>query len=124
MIGRGDAKKQLSGFAQAGFASPATNRFGSYFGGGLVASGWLLGRDSDQVGLAFASAQEGSTYRRNVAANGGNATKAESTWELSYVTQVKKWLTVEPDVQVVDHPSANAALRAALVLQLRSEMTF
>ena len=125
LVGRGaDAKKQLSGFAQAGFASPITNRFGSYFGGGLVATGWLFGKDADQVGLAFASAREGSTYRNNVAAAGVKSTKAETSWELSYLSQVKKWLTLEPDLQVVNHPSADAALHDAIVLQLRSEMTF
>jgi porin len=125
LFGRGaDAKKRISGFAQLGFASPATNRFGSYMGGGLVATGWLFGKDSDQVGLSVASAQEGSTYRRNAALAGGRPVKAETTWELSYLDQVKSWLTLEPDLQLVNHPDADAALRNALVFQRRSEITF
>jgi porin len=125
LFGRGvDAKKRISGFAQLGFASPATNRFGSYMGGGLVATGWLFSKDSDQVGLSVASAQEGSTYRRNAALAGGRPVKAETTWELSYLDQVKSWLTLAPDLQLVNHPDADAALRNALVLQLRSEITF
>jgi porin len=125
LLGRGaDAKKRISGFAQLGFASPATNRFGSYRGGGLVATGWLCSKDSDQVGLSVASAQEGSTYRRNAALAGSRPVKAETTWELSYLHQVKSWLTLEPDLQLVNHPDADAALRNALVFQLRSEITF
>jgi porin len=125
LLGRGaDAKKRISGFAQFGFASPAANRFGSYMGGGLVATGWLFSKDSDQVGLSVASAQEGSTYRRNAALAGGRPAKAETTWELSYLDQVKSWLTLEPDLQLVNHPDADAALRNALVFQLRSEITF
>lgn len=125
LFGRGaDAKKQVSGFSQAGFASPSTNRFGGYFGGGVVATGWLFGKESDQVGIAFASAQESSTYRRNLAMTGVHPTKSETTWELSYLAQLQKWLTVEPDVQVVNHPSADAALHNALVVQLRTEVTF
>jgi len=125
LFGRGaDAKKRISGFAQLGFASPATNRFGSYMGGGLVATGWLFSKDSDQVGLSVASAQEGSTYRRNAVLAGGRPVKAETTWELSYLDQVKSWLTLEPDLQLVNHPDADAALRNALVFQLRSEITF
>jgi len=37
---------------------------------------------------------------------------------------VKSWLTLAPDLQLVNHPDADAALRNALVLQLRSEITF
>ncbi len=125
LFGRGaDAKKQVSGFAQLGFASPTTNRFGSYFGGGLVATGWLFSKDADQVGVSVASAQEGSTWRHNATLAGGRPLKAETTWELSYLSQVKKWLTLEPDLQLVEHPNADAALRNALVFQLRSEITF
>jgi porin len=53
-----------------------------------------------------------------------SARRAETTWELSYLDQVKSWLTLEPDLQFVNHPDADAALRNALVLQLRSEITF
>ena len=125
LFGRGaDAKKQVSGFAQLGFASPGTNRFGSYVGGGLVATGWLFQRDADQVGVSVASAQEDSTWRRNTALAGDHPAKAETTWELSYLSQVKKWLTLEPDLQLVQHPGADASLRNALVFSLRSEATF
>ena len=110
LFGRGaDAKKRVSGFAQFGVADPSTNRFGNYVGGGVVATGWLFGKDSDQVGLSVASAQEGGTYRRNVSVAGLRSTRAETTWELSYLDQVKPWLTLEPDVQLVMHPDANAA---------------
>ncbi len=125
LLGRGaDAKKQLSGFAQAGCASPATNRFGTYVGAGIVAKGWLFGKASDQVGVSVASARQGSTWRRNAAAAGVRPTKAETTWELSYLAQARPWLTVEPDLQYVSHPGADANLRAATVFQLRTESTF
>ncbi len=125
LLGRGaDAKKRLSGFAQLGFASPSTNRFGRYVGGGLVATGWLFGRDSDQVGISVASAQEGSTYRRNTIAAGVAPARAETTWEASYLSQLEPWFTLAPDVQVVTHPDADATRRTAVVLQVRSEMSF
>jgi len=117
-----DAKKRISGFAQIGCADTATNRFGSYAGAGLVATGWL-GRDADQVGIAVASAREGSTYRRYASMAGIQPSRAESTWEINYLVQLKSWLTLAPDVQFVNHPDADAARRGALVLQLRSEIT-
>ena len=123
IFGRGaDAKKRVSGFAQFGFASPSTNRFGSYAGAGLVATGWL-GKDADQVGISVASAHEGGTYRPNASVAGIQSTKAETTWEFSYLHQLKSWLTLEPDVQFVNHPNADASRQGALVIQLRSEIT-
>ena len=125
LLGRGaDAKTRVSGFAQFGIASPSTNRFGRYLGGGLVATGWLFGRADDQVGISLASARQGGTYRRDASDRGLAPATAETTCEISYLAQLTKWLTLEPDVQVVTHPDAEATRRAALVLQLRSEMTF
>ena len=71
----------------------------------------------------MASAQEGSTYRRNASVAGIQSTKAEMTWELSCLHQLKSWLTLVPDVQFVNHPSADAARHGALVIQLRAEIT-
>ncbi len=112
----------MSGFAQLGFASPSTNRFGYYAGAGIVAAGWL-GRDADQIGISMASAQEGSTYRRNASLAGAHPSRAETTWELSYLYQHKSWLTLSLDVQFVNHPNADAARHGALVIQLRSEIS-
>lgn len=125
LLGRGaDAKERVSGFAQFGFASAPANRFGAYFGGGLVAQGWLFGRASDQIGISVARACESGAYRRKTSLAGIRSEQAETTWEMSYLTQLKSWLTLEPDLQLVSHPDAEPARRAAAVFQLRSEFTF
>lgn len=124
LLGRGEeATNKVSGFAQFGLASPAGNRFGSYVGGGLVATGWLARNEADQIGVSVASARNGGAWRRSAALAGARPTQAETTWELSYLAQVNKRLTLEPDLQFVAHPNANAALRDALVFQLRSEIS-
>ncbi len=125
LLGRGaDAKRRLSGFAQFGGASQATNRFDRYWGGGLVGSGWLFGRDSDQVGLSVASARQSPTYRERAAAAGVASSRAETSVELSWLTQPATWMILEPDLQRVNHPDADPRLRDAWVVQLRSELTF
>ena len=125
LLGRGaEAKKRVSAFAQFGVASPATNRFGQYVGAGLVATGWLFAREADQAGISVASARQGGRYRSNAGAAGTSPARAETTWELSYLAQLKSWITLEPDVQVVNHPDGVSTRQAAVVLQLRSEMTF
>ena len=65
LIGDGAAPgKRLAAFAQAGVADPRTNRFGAYFGAGLVGSGWCLMKDFDQFGVSIANARNASHYAR------------------------------------------------------------
>ena len=125
LLGRGpDAKKRVSGFAQLGFASAVANRFNGYFGGGLVAAGWLFDRDADQIGISVARARESEAYRRTARLEGIEPAQAETTWEMSYLIQVRPWITLEPDLQLVGHPNADRARHTATVLQVRSEITF
>jgi porin len=123
LIGADDVSvKRLSAFGQAGFADPRTNRFGSYFGAGIVASGWGPMRKADQAGLSLAHARNGNHYLRAVAST--SPRRAETTIELSYLTRVSKYMTFQPDIQCVFHPNADPLLGNALVLQFRFEIAF
>lgn len=125
LLGRGaDTGPTLAAFTQLGAASPSTNRFQSYVGMGLVATGWVPGRPADQLGVAVASARNGSPYLESQWAQGQPSTAAETTFELSYLTQLAKGFTVQPDLQYVTHPNTDGALRNAWVAQLRFEMSF
>lgn len=112
--------RRLSAFGQAGFADARTNRFGSYFGAGIVGSGWGPMREEDQAGLSVAQARNGSHYMLAQAST--HPRRAETTVELSYLTRVSKYVTVQPDIQYVAHPNTDPALADALVLQLRFEI--
>ena len=114
--------RRLSAFGQAGFADARTNRFGSYFGAGIVGSGWGPMREEDQAGLSVAQARNGSHYM--LAQASIHPRRAETTVELSYLTRVSKYVTVQPDIQYVAHPNTDPALADALVLQLRFEIAF
>jgi porin len=116
------AGRRLSAFAQAGLADARTNRFGSYVGAGIVGSGWGPLRETDQLGLSVAHARNGAHYLRG--ATPPPPRSAETTWELSYQTQVSKAFTLQPDLQYVVHPDTAPSRDAALVLQLRFELAF
>ena len=125
LLGRdAETAPTLAGFMQLGAANSSTNRFQRYVGVGLVATGWVPGRSGDQIGVALANASNGSPYLQSQRAQGLPSTVAESTIELSYLTQLTKWLTLQPDLQYVMHPNSNAALRNAWVTQLRFELSF
>lgn len=50
----------LRGFAQLGLADARVNRFGAYLGGGLTMTAPFRDRSADEVGVALASARNGS----------------------------------------------------------------
>ena len=120
--GKESSGKRLAAFAQAGIADPRTNRFSSYLGAGVVASGWGLAKESDQFGASIARASNGSHYMRMQTTQ--SLTRAETTVELSYLTKVSKYLTVQPDLQYVIFPNTDPSIANAWVLQLRFEMAF
>ena len=122
LIGDATSARRLAGFAQIGIGDAKVNRFGSYLGAGLVTSGWAMMKESDQVGISVAHARNGSHYRRALSA--GGADRAETSFELSYLTQISKFVSLQPDLQYVVHPNTDPAIANAWVLQLRFEVAF
>jgi porin len=55
----------LTLFARLGFADPKVNRFSQYYGGGLVYTGLIPGRDLDALGLVVASIILGGNFERS-----------------------------------------------------------
>ena len=52
----------------------------------------------------------------------GGRSAGQNHGELSYLTQLAKCLTVQPDIQYVVHPNTDPALAHALVGQVRLEI--
>jgi porin len=107
-----------------GFASTKVNQLGSYFGGGLVYSGLIPGRNEDQIGLAVAAAINGGKFKQAQEDAGRPVEGAEVTFELSYTSQILPHLAVHPDVQYVINPGMDPSLKNALVFGARFELSF
>jgi porin len=120
----GDSDKRITGFLQAGYGDIRIDRFGSYLGGGLTATGIIAGRDADELGLALAYARNGSHYMSSQRMQGLPVVGGEATIELTYLMQVTKWLAVQPDLQYIIHPSTDPTIPNALAFQLRFEISF
>lgn len=109
----------LAGFFRLGTANGELNMFDRFASAGMKLTGWLPGRDEDELGLAFATAFASRDYR--LAQGGG---KSETAVELTYRAPIASWLSVQPNVQYVRNPSADPTIDDALVLGLRFETTF
>ena len=120
----GNAERKLTGFVQAGYGDFRVNRFGAYFGAGLTAVGMIAGRDGDLLGLGVAYARNGSHYMSAQRMQGLPVTQAETAIEITYLTQVTKWLAVQPDLQYVIAPGTNPTIPNAVAIQLRFEIAF
>ena len=109
----------VSGFVRVGVASDDVNPIGSYFGAGLVATGPLDDRPADKLGLAVAIANVGDRYRKLIEDAGGRPRARELNVELTYQAPVVDGLVIQPDLQWIDHPNADASVRNALVIGIR-----
>jgi porin len=115
---------RVAGFLQLGLGDARVERFGSYLGTGLAAAGVIPGRPDDEVGIALASARNGSHYVEQQARLGAPVRRAESTLELTYLAQISKAVAVQPDLQYVRHPNTDPSLKNALAVLLRFEVSF
>ena len=117
-----DPDRRTKAFLQLGLGDPQVNRFGSYVGVGVVRTG-IFGRPtSDELGLGVAVARNGSHYLAQQAQFGIPTRKSETTIELTYLTQLKPWLVVQPDLQYVINPNTDPTRRNSLAFTLRFEI--
>ncbi|HYS50835.1 MAG TPA: carbohydrate porin, partial [Burkholderiales bacterium] len=114
---------RIAAFLQLGIGDARVNRFGSYAGAGLVVSGLIPGRH-DELGIAVASARNGSHYLEQQERLGTPAQRSETAIELSYLAQISKSIAVQPDLQYVVHPNTDPAISNALAFLLRFEVSF
>lgn len=115
---------RVSLFGRFGLASSSVNRLGRYVGAGVVFNGPVTGREADQVGLAVASAHNGNPFRQVRIRQGQPVSRAETTFELTYLATLSDRVAVQGDVQYVIDPDTDPTLPDALVLGLRLSVTF
>lgn len=115
---------RVSGFVQAGYGDATVNRFGSYGGVGLTATGLARDGGSDELGVAVNLARNGSHFKAGQRRDGAPVSTAERTIEISYLAPVSKRLALQPDLQIVHQPNTDPNRKDAVATQLRFEVTY
>ena len=112
-----DGNQGLWVFGQLGWADPRVNRFSYYIGGGMVYEGLFPGRETDQTGLGFAIAINGSHYKRGQRQQGLDVDDEEVGLELTHAIRVfsDPEFIVQPDLQYIIHPNTVPEADNALV---------
>jgi porin len=91
---------------------------------GIVRTGTFAGRDGDSIALGFAIAAINSELLSFEKAHGTNGTAQEMMAELNYGIAIAPWFNLRPGVQYVWHPDGEAERRNAVVLMLKTGVTF
>jgi len=130
MLLPGEGGTGLGAFIQIGGVPDDRNLVDFYVGGGIHYRGIIPNREGDILGLAVAHAQISEDQRDAedvIEADGStfhSMDSHETVIELTYKTQVFPWLAIQPGVQTVFNPGADADLDNAVVSILRFQINF
>jgi porin len=118
-----DPARHLSLYARLGFANPRINRFAAYTGAGAVFTGLIPGRPEDVIGIGVGGAHNGNDYKKEQQRLGNPVKTTEWNIELTYRARISNWLILHPDLQYVINVNTNPAIRNALSVDFRLEIT-
>lgn len=116
--------RKISVFAQLGLGDDRVNRFGLYAGGGIVFSGLFPRIENDELGLAVAIARNGSHFLELQRQQAAPVTGTETALELTYLFQIGKHWSLQPDVQYVLRPGTDPTRKNAAAIALRFELSY
>lgn len=108
-------------FVRAGEAESRINPIASYFGAGLTHTTHSASGLPRQFGVAVATARSGAPWRQGQSETGAATTAHERIYEATYRIALTRWLTLQPDVQYIDHPGMDPTLDSAWIVGLRFE---
>jgi len=118
----GDAPRGLSIYSRVGLAPRDRNLVDFEYQGGLNYAGLLRNRPKDITGLGFAYTHISRDVQPS--SDGPAPGSHESLLEATYLAPINDWCNIQPDIQFIMHPGANALYRDALVLDLRLSLSF
>ena len=114
----------LGWFGRIGFNPQDHDFIGFYFDTGLTYKGLIPTRGDDTLGVAFAYARLSSGARQAQINDGSVGVGAEMVLEATYQAPITKWMSVQPDLQVIINPGGNQDLGNAIVIGGRISITF
>jgi porin len=116
-------RRGLDGFFTVGLANGKSTDINQSLNGGLVYTGLFDARPADKLGFSFNVNGNPASYRRAVlAVSGINIGNYEPSLELTYRAKICSWLTVQPDMQYIVHPSYDPTLKNDFVIGLHFEI--
>ncbi len=116
--------RTVSSFLRIGGAPDDANFVNFYVDGGLNLTGFVPGRQNDVAGVGVAYSSVSDEFSRSQRALGGPGSSYETVVEVSYKAQLAPWWFVQPDLQYIFNPSGVDGSHDALVLGVRTAVSF
>lgn len=124
MVWRAEEKRGLYFYGRLGGAQSDRSVLDYSFDCGFNLLGVLPKRDTDVFGVGFAY----NHYSRDFSSAGVIAKEPgrdyESVMEVTYRAQLTPCISLQPDLQYVSHPAGQTEVKNAVVLGIRSAITF
>ena len=114
----------VSSFLRIGGAPTDVNFVSFYIDGGVNFTGFLPGRRRDTAGVAVAHSSISDEYSDSSRAQGGKGFSSETVVEATYRVVLAPWWSVQPDLQYLFNPGGADGSHDALVLGMRTAVTF
>ena len=114
----------VSGFVRAGGAPSDVNFVDFYLDGGFNLTGFIPGRTRDIAGVAVAYSSISGDFTDSQREQGLPGYSAETVVEATYRATLAPWWYVQPDLQYVFNPSGQHGSQDALVLGVRTSVSF
>ena len=111
-------------FARLGYAPEDVSFVSRYAEGGFNFNGLFPGRADDIFGVGVTHSNISDVASRLSARAGGPRYDAETVIETTYSVSVEPWLKLQPDFQYIIEPGARQGAHDAVVLGLRTNLTF
>lgn len=112
-----------SAFVRYGVADGCINEFDDSVSVGVRSRGLFRSQPEGEVGLAFSRAGVGPQARDAAMSGGARRDGYEAAIELTYRASINDWLTIQPDVQYIFNPGADASLRDSVAIGVRFELS-
>ena len=123
-LGGQDGRFATSLFVRAGISDGKTTPYKGGWQAGLLASNVMPGRPDSQVSLGVNQAYLSRGYRDLLRADGVRAATAEQAVELSYSDKLARFLTLQPDVQLIWNRGGDGGAARVAMATLRMTVEF
>ncbi|HKQ49041.1 MAG TPA: carbohydrate porin [Phycisphaerae bacterium] len=107
-------------FARYGFRHGDINQVANFWSTGLSYQGLIPTRDRDVLGIAVGQSIPSRTYNDKV----NRWAEAETVGELYYSISITRWMVITPDVQYISSPGIGSGVDDAIVLGVRTRISF
>ena len=116
--------KSVSVFARAGFAPTRYSFVDRYLDAGFNFTGFVPGRALDVAGVAVAFSGVSTSFSDSQELQGNGRFSSETVIEATYKINIAPWWSIQPDFQYIINPSGADNSTDAVVLGVRTSVTF